>query len=95
MITSFSASPGSVAIGVASTLTWSVSGAGTVSIDHGVGTVASSGSRTVLPTTTTVYTLTATNANGANMAATQIVVSDGYACAFTHLQPACDQLFHV
>jgi hypothetical protein len=40
-----------------------------------VGSVALSGSRTVLPASTTVYTLTATNSAGSNMAATQIAVS--------------------
>lgn len=75
VITSFSASPAVVNIGVASTLSWSVSGADSVSIDHGVGSVALSGSSTVLPAATTVYTLTATNSAGSNMAATQIVVS--------------------
>jgi hypothetical protein len=75
IITTFSASPSAVNIGVASTLTWSVSGADSVSIDHGVGSVALSGSRTVLPAATTVYTLTAANSAGANQAATQIVVS--------------------
>ena len=77
VITSLSASPAAVNIGVASTLSWSVSGADSVSIDHGVGSVASSGSRTVLPASTTVYTLTAINSAGSNMASTQIVVSMG------------------
>ena len=43
-------------------LTWSTLNATTVSIDQGIGTVASSGSLNVLPTATTTYTLTATNA---------------------------------
>jgi hypothetical protein len=41
-----------------------VSNATSVNIDHGVGTVGSSGSTLVLPATSTTYTLTATNTAG-------------------------------
>ncbi|MDB6077986.1 MAG: symbB, partial [Akkermansiaceae bacterium] len=45
-------------------LRWQTEGATTVTIDHGVGTVTSSGSRQIAPTVTTTYTLTATTPAG-------------------------------
>lgn len=45
-------------------LRWETTGAATVSIDHGIGTVTSSGTRQVIPAGTTTYTLTATTAAG-------------------------------
>jgi len=75
VVNAFGADPGSIVEGESSTLSWDVSGAATVSIDHGVGSVALTGTRTVSPTTTTSYTLTATNATGAVIAVATVVVS--------------------
>ncbi len=76
VINSFDASPPSISAGGSSTLTWKVSGATTVSIDQGIGNVALTGSRAVMPSVTTVYTLTATNAAGVSATATtQVIVS--------------------
>lgn len=75
VINSFDANPGSITLGGTSTLNWSVSGATTVSIDQGIGNVALTGSRAVMPSVTTVYTLTATNAAGSVTATAQVVVS--------------------
>ena len=58
-ILSFTATPSAVTAGQPATLTWSVSGPATVSIDNGVGDVSGTTSKTVLPTQTTTYTLTA------------------------------------
>src|SRR4030042_581484 len=69
-VNSFGASPPSIAPGESSTLSWSVTGATTVSIDQGIGTVALAGSRLVMPAVTTVYTLTAINAAGLSVTAT-------------------------
>jgi hypothetical protein len=55
------------------TLSWQVSGADTVSIDRGVGAVTGS-SLSLGVTTTTVYTLTATNAGGTSTSSTAVVV---------------------
>ncbi|MBM3862709.1 MAG: hypothetical protein FJ385_01975, partial [Verrucomicrobia bacterium] len=55
----FSASSLAIDTGGSSTLTWDATGASSVSIDNGVGSVAASGSTTVSPATTTTYTLTA------------------------------------
>jgi len=75
VIGSFNASPGIIASGSPSTLSWNISGAATVTIDQGIGNVALIGTRVVSPGTTTTYTLTASNATGSVMATTQVIVS--------------------
>ena len=77
VVSAFGADPGSIVEGESSTLSWKVSGAATVSIDHGVGSVALTGTRTVSPVTTTTYTLTATNEVGSITATAQVTVSAG------------------
>jgi hypothetical protein len=75
-INSFGADPLTIAAGESSTLSWSVAGANTVSIDQGIGNVALTGRRAVMPSATTVYILTATNASGVSATATaQVIVS--------------------
>ena len=64
VISSFTASPTSVKVGETAVLSWSVSGASSLSIDQKVGTVTGLFSKTVSPGQTTTYTLTATNAAG-------------------------------
>jgi hypothetical protein len=64
----FEASPLTIQPGGQSTLSWTTSGATTVSIS-GVGAVTPNGSTTVSPQTTTTYTLTATAANGTSVTA--------------------------
>ncbi len=61
VIASFAASPASITTGGSSTLNWSTTGATSLSISPGVGTVTGS-SVSVSPSATTTYTLTATNA---------------------------------
>ena len=63
VIGSFIANPTSVGPGLRTTLLWATSGATSVTIDHGVGTVTGS-SVSVSPTAATTYTLTATNGAG-------------------------------
>jgi Fe-S-cluster-containing hydrogenase component 2 len=76
IINSFSANPSTVASGGASTLSWNVSGATTLTIMPTIGTVTGpSGSGPVNPTTTTEYTLTAANAFGTTTAKTTVTVS--------------------
>jgi hypothetical protein len=55
-------------------LTWSTSNATTVSISPGIGTVATSGSRTVRLCSTTTYTLIASNSGGSVSASTTVTV---------------------
>jgi hypothetical protein len=62
---SFTTSTTDIPYGNSATLSWNVTGEiTTISINQGIGTVASVGSRTVSPLTTTTYTLTATGAGG-------------------------------
>ena len=64
----FAASPISIAPGGQSTLSWTTTGATTVTIS-GVGSVTANGSTTVSPAQTTTYTLTATSADGKSVTA--------------------------
>jgi uncharacterized cupredoxin-like copper-binding protein len=59
----FNGSPLTINAGQNSVLTWETAGADQVTIEQ-IGSVGTSGSATVSPTTTTAYTLTATNAFG-------------------------------
>jgi hypothetical protein len=68
-VLNFSASPSTINPGDSSTLTWSVSDAVHVYILPGVGGVESSGSTSVSPAITTVYTLTASNDMGVSVTA--------------------------
>ena len=75
-ITSFSASPTSIASGASSTLSWATTGATSIAITPGTFTSASaSGSTAVSPTATTTYTLTATNAAGSVTATAKVTVT--------------------
>ena len=74
-VNSFGPSPSTISPGGSCTLSWVVSDATSVSIDHGVGSVASSGSAVVSPTATTTYVLTAINAFGSTTATTVVTVS--------------------
>ena len=74
MINSFTATPSYIHRGDSSVLSWSVSNADSVSITPTVGPAASSGSYTVVPDSTTTYTLTATNTGGSVSASTTITV---------------------
>src|SRR5260370_29726241 len=70
VIAQFTAEPDSIERGQASTLRWSVSDATNVTIDPGLGTVQSNGSRQVFPSNTTTYTLTATGTRTVKATAT-------------------------
>jgi poly(3-hydroxybutyrate) depolymerase len=75
VINSFSATPYALGAGGGSVaLNWNVTGATSLSIDQGVGTVTGS-STTRVVTTTTTFTLTATNANGNTSSSTTVTVS--------------------
>jgi hypothetical protein len=71
----FNAEPSTISPGGISTLSWSVTGANTITIDHGIGSVALSGTRAVSPAAGTVYTLFASTATGSVMATTQVIVT--------------------
>jgi hypothetical protein len=67
-ITAFTATPAGIAPGQASTLSWTVLGAVSLSVDQGVGGVTGLAGAAVQPATTTTYTLTATNPTGSTTA---------------------------
>ena len=77
VISSFTSTPASVAPGSPVTLAWSVSGATSVSIDHGVGDVTNRSSIAVSPAQTTTYTLTASNNSGSSTAVAAVTVTAG------------------
>lgn len=74
-ITSFTANPTSVNLGITSTLTWATSGATSISISPGGFTSGqASGSTSVSPSATTSYTLTATNSAGSTTSTATVTV---------------------
>ena len=76
MISSFTASPTSIASGSSSTLSWATTGAASLAITPGTFTSTSaSGSTSVSPTATTTYTLTATNASGSSTSTAKVTVT--------------------
>ncbi len=72
-ISVFTGTPATISAGQSATLSWSVSGATSLSLDNGIGAVTGS-SVSVSPTATTTYTLTATNATGSSTAQTAITL---------------------
>ncbi|HWR15569.1 MAG TPA: putative Ig domain-containing protein [Terriglobales bacterium] len=69
------ASPTSITPGQSATLSWTSTNATSASIDQGVGTVATSGTKTVSPTATATYTITVTGSAGT--ATAKVIVSVG------------------
>ena len=63
--------------GTGTSLNWTVSGASSLSIDHGIGNVTGQTSINIAPTTSTTYTMTATNTAGISVTAqTTVAVTD-------------------
>jgi hypothetical protein len=73
----FIATPAQIMAGESSTLNWNVVGATNVTIDQGIGVVATNGSRSVSPAVTTTYTLTANGSTGTRSRAVTVVVPAG------------------
>ncbi|MEE8361692.1 MAG: Ig-like domain-containing protein, partial [Gemmatimonadales bacterium] len=72
----FSATPASITAGELTILSWTTTGADSVTIDNGVGVdMPAEGSRTVSPATTTTYALTATGAGGTVTSSVTVTVS--------------------
>ncbi|MGD1022156.1 MAG: hypothetical protein ABR880_05185 [Candidatus Sulfotelmatobacter sp.] len=75
-ITSFTANPTSVNSGTSSTLSWTTTGAASLTITPGTFTSTSaSGSTNMSPTASTTYTLTATNASGSTTSTAKVTVA--------------------
>jgi copper(I)-binding protein len=78
VIQSFTANPSTIQAGESSTLSWSVSGATSLTLNPGNIDVTGQTSRVVSPESTTTYTLVATNANGSTQQSTTVnVTTDG------------------
>jgi hypothetical protein len=60
----FSNNPATINPGGTAALLWNVTGANSVSIDHGIGQVNATGIKLISPAATTVYTISATNSTG-------------------------------
>jgi peptidoglycan-associated lipoprotein len=72
----FTAEPSTIQRGQSATLRWEITGnAPNVSINQGVGTVRSTGSQQVSPTSSTTYTLTASGPGGSVTASATVSVS--------------------
>ena len=77
-IASFQANPSSIISGNCTTLEWgAVTNATAVQIDQGIGGVATPGSQSVCPTTTTTYLMTATGPGGTATASVTVTVQAG------------------
>lgn len=75
-ISSFTANPASIPLGAVSTLSWTASGATSLSISPGnITPSAASGTTQVSPEATTTYILTATNAAGHATASAMVTVT--------------------
>lgn len=85
-VTSFAATPNSIAGGSSATLSWNLQDGtdATLSIDHGVGDVTGETSVTVHPAQTTTYTLVATHGSLADSARTTVTVT-GYDIALDYI----------
>ena len=70
-----SATPSVISAGDQVTLKWETTGANSVTIDNGVGNVPTSGVRTVTPSQTTTYHLTATGDGGSADATATVTVN--------------------
>ena len=75
VVHTFLASPSTITAGSSTALQWNVTGATSVSINQGIGSVPLSGTKTVSPSITTIYTLTATNSSGSVSISTTINVT--------------------
>jgi hypothetical protein len=90
VITTFSATPSTMTLGQPTMLSWAVTGASSLSLDNGIGSVTGLTSKQVTPSNTGTYTylLTATNGVGSTPASTQVVVTAASAYPLTVSLPA-------
>ncbi len=75
VVASFTVAPSSITAGQSAILSWDVSGATSVAIDQGIGTVSVKGYQPLSPTVTTTYTITATNSAGSTTATSTVTVN--------------------
>jgi peptidoglycan-associated lipoprotein len=72
----FSASPSTIEKGQATTLTWNTTNATNVSLDPGIGSVEASGNRTVSPSSSATYKVTASGPGGTAVAEARVTVTE-------------------
>jgi hypothetical protein len=77
----FKASPTAILTGGSSELTWTVIEGASAYIDQGIGSVAQSGKKTVIPAATTKYTLVAKNNKGETKVEATVTVAAAAAAA--------------
>lgn len=87
-ILSFTAEPDSIQPGQSVTLTWVVVNADRITVDQGIGIVATRDSRTVSPTVTTTYTLSAVGRGGADKQSLTVTVAGTTPAATASANPA-------
>jgi len=75
VISSFTATPSSISLGQSVTLSWNVTGATSLTLDNGIGSVTGLTTKMVVPAVTTKYTLTASNTSSTVTASTTVTVS--------------------
>ena len=79
---------GIINVGSSTTLRWNVTGATSVRIEPNIGSVPLSGTREVAPTTTTSYTLTASNGTATVAKSLVLIVNRPPVVAIFEVQPA-------
>ena len=98
-ISSFAASPTSISQGQQTTLSWNVSGAGTVTIQPDIKTAGATGSLTLTPNATVTYTLTASNEAGSSTSSVTVNVTPVVAgkpdLVVTDLYLLASQIYYV
>jgi peptidoglycan-associated lipoprotein len=91
---SLTVSPDAIEAGQSTTLSWTSGNAATVNIDNGVGTVESSGSRTIKPSVSTTYQARATGAGGNTIAQARVTVTAPQPAVISPVNPVVsDALF--
>ncbi len=84
MVNFFDINPPVINSGSSTTIQWNVTNADTVFIDHGIGNVAELGTRTITPSATAVYTLTAVNIYGSVTSSAIAVVNPAVGAPVVH-----------
>lgn len=74
VVTTFAVNPAVISAGQNAVLGWVVTGAQAVNIDNGIGAVLLNGTTSVVPFSTTTYTLTAVNQSGSTTATVTVAV---------------------
>lgn len=87
------ASPSVISAGDQVTLEWKTTDATDVSIDNGVGSVPTSGVKTVTPSQTTTYNLTATGPGGTANATATVTVNPPPAVSVPNTGQTAEQIF--